>query len=170
MKKKLCIVLAVLLFLGLGLWWAYEYATDLLVKKTLMIVSQDPDIRSDFEAAVDKALADRNGAQAKQEGDKGTESEAPSEAPSNTSQPTKTEPPTVSTDDGTLSIDDLQPSDKKYVMSIYKRFTAAEVNQVSSMLSNGITPEEKKTIKAIVYAKVSREELNTLFAIAKKYQ
>ncbi len=80
--------------------------------------------------------------------------------------PEKTPTPSA----GGLTIDSLESADKAYVMNIYKRFTASEVTTVSGMLSGGITAEEKKQIKAIVYAKVSSAEVNELYRIANKYR
>jgi len=94
--------------------------------------------------------------------DKKTEAVIYPTAPSKTSAPTQNV--------GSLAIDDLDSADKAYVMSIYNRFTASEVSTVSGMLSGGLTVEEKRAIKKIVYAKVSDAEINKLYEIARKYQ
>ncbi len=168
MKKWLFILLSIFVIIGCLLYVAYDYATDYLVKKTLLMVAEDEELKAQIEEALHEIQvaplpenAEKTGVT--QEGDppKGTDESAPA---------ANTQPSSVSTDDGKLSIDDLKPSDKDYVMSIYKRFTSSEINYVTSMLSNGLTVEEKREIKAIVYAKVSSEEVNTLYAIAKKYQ
>ncbi|MBQ7036944.1 MAG: hypothetical protein IJN74_05590 [Clostridia bacterium] len=166
MKKKLCVIFAFLIVLGGLLWWAYDFATDLLVKKTLIMVSNDAALKEDVDKAIAQALETQNTPEKTPDEPEGNSPEKPQEKPQTGSE----NMPSVSTQDGTLSIDDLQPSDKDYVMSIYKRFSASEVSQVSGMLSGGITPEEKQIIKGIVYAKVSKAEVNKLFAIAKKYQ
>ncbi len=167
MKKKLCIILACLAVFSALLFWAYDYFTDLLVKKTLIMVSSDPQIKEEFEKAMSQALETQN--KSEEDGIEAPPQNAPEESPDKPKENDE-KTPSVKTKDGSLSIDDLQPTDKEYVMSIYKRFSASEVSQVSGMLSGGITPEEKQIIKSIVYAKVSQAEVNKLFAIAKKYQ
>lgn len=57
-----------------------------------------------------------------------------------------------------------------YVKNIYKRFSAAEIAEVSSMLPGGFTSEEKTRAKQIVLSKVSKSEINRLQEIYKLYQ
>ena len=166
MKKKLCILLLTLVLLGGMLFWAYDYATDFLVKKTLVMVSNDPQIKADVDNAINAALASNEEKEPSQEDEPQDSSDkTPDKSSENLDKPS-----VPATNDGSLTIDDLENSDKAYVMSIYKRFSTSEVSQVSNMLSGGITPEEKKMIKSIVYSKVSQAEVNRLFAIAKKYR
>ena len=154
MKKTISIVLAVILVLGVVGYFLYDYATDTLVKKTIQIVKDDPAIQKEVDKIASEML------------DKTEENEVPNDASAEKPEPSPSKAPSG----GSLSIDDLQPTDKEYVMSIYKRFTASEVSHCSAMLADGLTAAEKKEIKAIVYAKVSSGEVSKLLAIAKKYQ
>lgn len=169
MKKKLCIILSCLLVFSVLCFWAYDYFTDILVKKTLIMVSSDPQIKEEVDKAISQALEVQSGREDVKENPESTVENTPDKSPDMPNQ-NEEKTPSVTTKDGTFSIDDLQPGDKEYVMNIYKRFSASEISQVSSMLSGGITPEEKQIIKGIVFAKVSQTEVNTLFTIAQKYQ
>ncbi len=170
MKKSLVIIFFVLVIIGCLLYAGYDYATDYVVKKTLLIVAEDKELQAQIEAALEQVPLSPSENTEETTGEDKTEAPPLAESPSGAEVQPSNVPTSVQTDDGKLSIDDLQPSDKNYVMSIYKRFTASEVNQVTAMLTDGITPEEKQIIKSIVYAKVSQEEVNKLYTIAKKYQ
>ena len=177
--KKLSIVLSVLIIIGCLGYIAYDRITDFMVKKTLTLVAEDEQIKAHIDAVLEDVVAPEP-----------IESPAPStegEEPQNSGAPEATAPvdnqgrsaaafPTAPPktpapkQSGGLSMDSLEGSDKSYVMSIYNRFTASEVSTVSSMLSGGLTVEEKRAIKSIVYAKVSGAEIDRLYAIARKYQ
>ncbi len=184
--KKLCIILSVIMVIGCLGYLAYDKVTDFMVKKTLGILSEDEALKAQIEAAIKNAgtnelsedagtedepvLEEKPAETAKPvEKEKNKDENSPKEQTvEKSSTPSKTEKPKKS--GGTLTMDDLQGADKAYVMSIYNRFTASEVSTVSAMLSGGITAEEKRKIKSIVYAKVSTAEINKLYAIAEKYQ
>lgn len=59
--------------------------------------------------------------------------------------------------------------DHPYVKSIYARFSAGEIAEVSGMMAGGVTSEEKSRIKQIVFSKVSRSEINKLQEIYSLY-
>lgn len=178
--KKIAIVLSVIIIVGCLGYIAYDKITDFMVKKTLTMVAEDEQLQAEIDAALEKTevpsasespAPDANEESQKPEtkpqvtapvDDKGRSAAAFPTAPPATPKPKKSS--------GGLSMDDLEGSDKAYVMSIYNRFTASEVSTVSGMLSGGLTVEEKRAIKSIVYAKVSGAEIDRLYAIARKYQ
>ncbi len=178
--KKLAIVLSVLIVIGCLGYIAYDKITDYMVKKTLMMVSEDEQLKAEIDAVLEnmevpapaESPAPDEGEEIPQNSDapkatapvdeKGRSAAVFPTAPPQTPKPKKSS-------EG-LSMDDLEGSDKSYVMSIYNRFTASEISTVSGMLSGGLTVEEKRTIKSIVYAKVSGAEIDRLYAIARKYQ
>lgn len=59
--------------------------------------------------------------------------------------------------------------DEPLVKSVYARYSASEIASVSSMAAGGFTPEEKRQVKAIVFAKMSRAELNEIINLYYKY-
>lgn len=59
--------------------------------------------------------------------------------------------------------------DHPYVKSIYSRFSAGEITEVSTMMSGGVTAEEKVRIKQILFSKVSSSEINKLKEIYSLY-
>lgn len=59
--------------------------------------------------------------------------------------------------------------DHPYVKSIYNRFSASEIAQVSAMMTGGFTPEEKSRVKSIVMSKVTSDEINKLKEIYSLY-
>ncbi len=176
MKKRLPIILSILIIIGCVGYIIYECTTDFIVKKTILFIREDAALQEDVQKIIDSHMpVSENNEEGTTENPVQSENslDAPSKGNAENNEETakKTQTPVYSKgEDGVLSIDDLQPSDKSYVMSIYYRFSASEVNTVSQMMADGITTEEKQTIKQIVYAKVSRAEVDTLFAIARKYQ
>ena len=187
--KKLVIILIILGVLGCAGYLAYDKITDFMVKKTLNMVMEDEKLKAEIDAVLEGIVpqlpADSADAPGGEEGTPDSSSDLntpadghsvsvlPTANPHASARPRASAHPQSSApakNDGELTIDDLQGADKTYVMGIYKRFSASEVSKVSGMLSGGLTAEEKKAIKAIVYAKVSSTEINKLFQIAKKYQ
>lgn len=178
--KKTAIILSVLIIIGCLGYIAYDKITDYMVKKTLTIVAEDETLKAQIEAAMENIDIGKP--------EETPESDAEPTAPANTAAlketpktdakgrqaaslptaPPQTPKPKKSSDG--LSMDDLEGSDKSYVMNIYSRFTASEISTVSGMLSGGLTVEEKRAIKSIVYAKVSGAEIDRLYSIARKYQ
>ncbi len=177
--KKLAIILLALIILGFGGYLAYDKITDFVVKKTLNMVMEDEKLKAEVDAVLEGVELAPEIVPAPENSPTGQEAEpspmpkAPVDEkgrPANIFPTAPPKTPAPSKKDGTLTMDDLKGADKTYVMGIYKRFSASEVSTVSGMLSGGLTAEEKKAIKAIVYAKVSRSEIDKLFQIAKKYQ
>ncbi len=52
---------------------------------------------------------------------------------------------------------------------VLKRLSFAEINTIKNSMVGGITPEEKKEIRRIVYSKFTSDEINTLHKIFRKY-
>lgn len=54
-------------------------------------------------------------------------------------------------------------------MIVIKRLSITEINTLKNIMSNGITLEEKKEAKRIIYSKFTQGEIATLKAIYRKY-
>lgn len=52
--------------------------------------------------------------------------------------------------------------DHPFVKNIYQRFSASEIAEISAMMADGITKEERAKIKEIVLSRVSRDEIEEL--------
>lgn len=59
--------------------------------------------------------------------------------------------------------------DEPLVQNVYARFSASEVSTVTGMLAGGLTREEKRYIKGLVYSRVSAAEISQLMEIYNKY-
>ncbi|MEC0249440.1 hypothetical protein P4H65_27035, partial [Paenibacillus chitinolyticus] len=57
----------------------------------------------------------------------------------------------------------------KITSVLLKRLQASDIKQLSLLMKNGVSREEKKKAKAIIMAKLSESEYNELIAIAGKY-
>ncbi|MFS0839906.1 hypothetical protein [Paenibacillus sp. 1P03SA] len=57
----------------------------------------------------------------------------------------------------------------KITSVLLKRLQASDIKQLSLLMQNGVSREEKKKAKAIILAKLSEDEYNELIAIAGKY-
>ncbi len=177
--KKIIGILSILVIICCLGFLGYQKVTDFMVRKTLTLISEDESIQKHLDTVLEgMKLPDdlqkeppESQADTPEASDKGKKSEPQKEGtkentPSAKKEPTKTQTPSQ----GGLTMDSLDSADKAYVMNIYKRFTSSEISTVSGMLSGGITKEEKKQIKAIVYAKVSGAEVKELYRIADKYR
>ena len=59
--------------------------------------------------------------------------------------------------------------DEPLVQNVYARFSASEVSTVTGMLAGGLTREEKRYIKSLVYSRVSAAEISQLMEIYNRY-
>lgn len=66
-------------------------------------------------------------------------------------------------------ISTVSNADREYVMNIYSRYSSAEVAEVLNLATGGITPQEKKRIKEIVFSKMSRAEYDEIIRLSNKY-
>lgn len=55
------------------------------------------------------------------------------------------------------------------VREVYGRFSSSEISTCSNMLSGGLTKEEKKYIKNLVYSRVSSAEISEIERLYYKY-
>lgn len=149
MKKKLCIIAVILCLLGIAGKITYDKATEFLTLKGLNIISH---------TSVDGFF---NGEVQPQESDNPQSQESAKPKPSPEPESEVNAP--VSTPDG------IDPADKAYVMGIYSRYSAAEVSEVSAIMSRKHTPEERARAKQIVFSKMSRAEYNRIMELARKY-
>ena len=64
----------------------------------------------------------------------------------------------------------ITASDKVTVANfLLKKLTKEDVNELTSMLSRGLTAEDKKRAKEIAYARFSKEEIETVIELYTKY-
>lgn len=145
MKKKLICIGAVLLILFAGGKIAFDKGKDYVAEKMVTELSNTEEVKKYKEEAKKTAEA-ASGGQEKEEAEEKTEekkAESTSEVKDFWSEP--------------------------LVREVYGRFSASEISTCSSMLSGGLTKEEKKYIKNLVYSRVSSAEISEIERLYYKY-
>jgi len=156
MTKKICILAAVLCVFGIAGKITYDKVTEYLALKGLDIIAS-----SSVEDYFDKAGREDE-PEASETESRRDETAEESDLPVKTPQ-TGSDSTPVSAPDG------IDPADKAYVMSIYSRYTAAEVSEVSAIMSSPYNKEKRARAKQIVFSKMSHAEYNKIMELARKY-
>lgn len=168
MKKLLCVLVCAIL-VSVGAYYAYDFILTQMIQVALTIASDSPIDASvpfhDMIASMREELISHE--KTTSEATPDVPEEQPQASAASTPTPTSTPAPSEASGVHRL-VKNLSPSDRSFVMNIYGRFSASEISSISKMMENGITPEEKKAIKSIVYAKVSSGEIQRLMEISKK--
>ncbi len=147
MKKKwifipLCVALAVLV---VGGKIAFDKGRDYVTKKMVTSLSETEEVKK-YKEQIEKKAEDikPEATQApKEEKQEEKKSEKTSEVKDFWSEP--------------------------LVREVYGRFSASEISTCSNMLSGGLTKEEKKYIKNLVYSRVSSAEISEIERLYYKY-
>jgi maltodextrin utilization protein YvdJ len=152
MKKWLLIGLSLLVLLGVGATFAFDYVADKTMKKVTDEVMKDPEVK--------KMLEDKNleAKLKKATNDQAIQAEIQKAAASSTASGKKN-------GESGQQIHFANNSEAaKYAM---KRFSVSEINEYRSMASDGLTSEEKKKIKQDILSRFSPEEIQAFIDTAK---
>lgn len=154
MKKWILIGLSLLVLLGIGAKVAFDYAADKTMKKVADEVMKDPAVKKmledkDLQAKLEKAVEDPD---IQAEISKATEASATSgdkkENSGKEEQKDKGAEQTIQFKDNSEAM--------RYAM---KRFSVSEMNEYRSMVSDGLTAEDKQKIKQDILSRFSPEEI-----------
>lgn len=174
MGKKLSLIAVILCALILIGKVAYDRITDMLFEKGLSMIASSSAVeeflkdRKEFPVDIVAGNEDSGNETGQPEDNQpGTGGEIKPAESTSTPAPVKDKPAASETGKKEANI---SAEDKAYVMSIYSRYTAAEVGEVSSIMNSGnITPEKKKRAKAIVFSKMTSAEYKKIMQLADKY-
>ncbi|MBN6188032.1 hypothetical protein JQN58_14245 [Aneurinibacillus sp. BA2021] len=160
MKKWLLISLSLLVLLGIGAKFAFDYAADKTMKKVTDEVMKDPAIKKmiedkDFQAKVEQAANDPD-VQAEIAKATGAPKSAASKGESSQKK---------NEGAGERITFENNSEAARYAM---KRFSVSEMNQYRSMISDGLTAEEKKKLKQDVLSRFSPEEIRAFVETSQK--
>lgn len=162
MKKWLLIGFSLLVLLGVGAKFAFDYAADKTMKKVTEEVMKDP--------AVKKMLEDKNMKTKLEQAAKDPDLQAELKKAGSSSAAAsgdKNENGSDGKSGGTgpsVHFDNNSEA-MRYAM---KKFSVSEMNQYRSMVSDGLTPEEKKKLKEDVLSRFSPEEIQAFIEAAQK--
>ncbi|WP_047150852.1 hypothetical protein [Aneurinibacillus tyrosinisolvens] len=193
--RKIVIVTGITLaVIGVGGKLAFDYAADKVVKKMAQEVSADPEVQKllkdkdvqqkldqlhqnpDLQKKLDGMTKEvslqessnkkADAASIQKDPVKGTE-EAAQQEPG--THPTKSSGANVEkkgNSNSSSAIHFSSTSDAaQYAM---KRFSMSEINHYRQMVSDGITPEEKRQLKAVAFSRFSPAELRAFIEAARK--
>lgn len=150
MKKKWICLAAVLLVLAAGGKIAFDKGRDFVTQKMVKTLAETEEVKK-YKAEAEKAL-------------KAEQSETTEAEPTSSPTPEKTEEKKAETASGAKDF-----WSEPLVKAVYGRFSASEISTCSSMLSGGLTKEEKRYIKNLVYSRVSSAEISEIERLYYKY-
>lgn len=150
MKKKWLCAVAVVLLLLVGGKIAFDKGKDYITKKMVTELANTEEVKKYKEEA--EKVAEAVSGESEAEDTKKKEEEKKPDEKKAESTPTA----------GDFWSEPL-------VREVYGRFSASEISTCSSMLSGGLTKEEKKYIKNLVYSRVSSAEISEIERLYYKY-
>lgn len=150
MKKKWICTVAVLLLLLAGGKIAFDKGKDYVAKKMVTELSNTEAVKK-YKEEAEKAAEAVSGEDTKEEAKEKPEEKKAEEKKA----------------ESTPAAGDFWS--EPLVREVYARFSASEISTCSSMLSGGLTKEEKKYIKNLVYSRVSSAEISEIERLYYKY-
>lgn len=186
MKRWKKVTLTVLLGIGIvavGGKLAFDYVADKMMKKIVSEVSQDPDVErvlkdKEIQQKLEKLQNDpslqkqvqdlakkaQGAAVEVSEKVKETAEAAAKQANANEQKQGNTNSKSKNADAGGVHFKNTSQA-AQYAM---KRFSMSEINYYRGMAEGGLTPQEKKEIKAVVLSRFSPEEIQAFIEVARQ--
>lgn len=86
-------------------------------------------------------------------------------------------PNTSTPDPNTITASQLEAAKSKITANdkvsianlVLKKLTSADIQELTNMLSGGLTPEEKKRAKQIAYSRFTQDEISAIYELYTKY-
>jgi hypothetical protein len=172
-QKRLLILGVSLGVLGIGAKFAFDYAADKAMKKLVSEVSSDPEVKKILE---DKDIQNKlnqlkNDPNLKKDIETAAQ-QLPGKKQENSQSSTQAEGKKQSSADtsnkreassGSIHFSNTSEA-ARYAM---KRFSVSEINYYRGLAKDGLTPAEKKEIKAVVLSRFSKEEIRAFIEVAR---